>query len=146
MRKQCRRTVRRAVPPMLVNRGLMDGELSMREHQFVEAFSGGWADKEHFDSLTDMRNVLTIAAAHKDDQQMLAMCHAMSIPLQNIRARHAQTGRMGVTGDELRLMREFVEVYRDFWLRQPVSLYEESVDALQVALGHAAGMAIRRAA
>lgn len=136
MKKQCRRVVIRATPPMLVNRGLRDDELQMREIQFVEAFSGGWAGKEHFDSLADMRNVLAIAADHKNDQEALHMANAMSIPLQNIRLRYAQTNRFGVTGDELRLMREFVEFYRDFWMRQPVALYESAVAALEVAMGN----------
>lgn len=134
MRKQCRRVVRRATPPMLINRGLHDDELQMMEIQLVEAFAGGWANKEHFDSLADMRNVMCLAAAHKDDQQAIDMANAMSIPLQNIRLRYAQTDRFGVTGDELRLMREFVEFYRDFWLRQPVALYESAVASLEVAL------------
>lgn len=125
------RCPRRATPPMLVSRGLMDDELELRERQFVEAFSGGWANKDHFDSLADMRNVTTIAAAEKDDQQVLDICNAMSIPLQNIRIRYQETGRFGATGDELRLMRAFVEVYRDFWMRQPVRLYEDACDGLQ---------------
>lgn len=134
MRKRCRRTIRPTSPPMLINRGMINDDLERRERMSVEAFAGGWAATEHFDSLADMRNVLTIAAAHKDDAQVLAMCDAMRIPMGNIRERYAKSGRMGVTGDELALMREFVTVYRDFWMRQPVSLYEAAVDGLQRAL------------
>lgn len=130
MRKQCKRRHIRATPPMLVNRGLRDRELSTSELMTVKAFTGGWATEEHFDKLTDMRNVLTIAAAKKDDESALNICEAMSIPLQNIRIRYIQTGRFGCTGDELMMMQAFVEFYRDFWLRQPLRLYEDSGDCL----------------
>lgn len=138
MRKRCHRQIRKASPPMLINRGLIGDQLELRERQFVEAFAGGYADKDHFDSLADMRNVMTIAAAHKDDEQALAMCNAMRIPMGNIRDRYAKTGKMGVTGDELQLLREFVTMYGDFWIRQSVGLYEQSCEALQRHMGVAA--------
>lgn len=134
MRKRGHRRPRPLTPPMLVNRGLMNDELETRERMLVEAFAGGWADKEHFDSIADMRNVLTLAAAHKDDKQILSICDAMRIPMGNIRERYTQSGRMGVTGDELKLMRVFLDVYRDFWMRQPVKLYEVACEELSRAL------------
>ena len=50
--------------------------------------------------------------------------------MANLRTRHAQTGRLGVSGDELQLLRSFVEQYRDFWIRQPVKLYVMACDEL----------------
>lgn len=134
MRKRCHRQIRKASPPMLINRGLCNDQLEMMERQFVEAFAGGYATAEHFDSLADMRNLLTIAAAHIDDATALAMCDAMRIPMGNIRDRFAKTGRMGVTGDELTLMREFVTFYKDWWLSRSVALYEQACEALQKAM------------
>lgn len=119
---------------MLVNRGLISDRLELIERQMVEAFAGGYADKDHFDGLADMRNLLTIAAAHIDDANALAMCDAMRIPMGNIRDRFAKTGKMGVTGDELTLMREFVTFYRDWWLSRSVALYEQACEALQKAM------------
>lgn len=116
--------------PMLVNRGLIDAELEMRERMLIEAFTGGWATTEHFDNLADMRNAMTLAAAHQDDKSALALCDAMRIPMGNLRDRYASTGRFGVSGDELQLLRVFVDGYRDFWMRQPVSLYEAACDEL----------------
>lgn len=135
MRKRPRKP-RPCTVPMLINRGLIQDDLEMRERQFVEAFAHGYADKEHFDNLVDMRNVLTIAAAEKDDVPILKLCEAMSIPLQAIRERHSRTGKMGATGDELRMMREFVGIYGDWWIRKPVALYELACDALQRAFKH----------
>ena len=134
MRKHARRQLRPCSAPMLIQRGMINDELEMRERQFVEAFAGGYADKVHFDSLADMRNVLIIAAAHKDDTPVVNLCNAMSIPLQAIRERHVKTGKFGVTGEELKMMRVFCGVYQDWWMRQPVSLYEQACDGLQRCL------------
>lgn len=130
MRKRSNYRPRPLTPPMLINRGLIDADLETRERMIVEAFSGGWAGEEHFDSLADMRNVLTLAAAYKDDREVLLMCEAMRIPMGAIRERYAKTKRMGVTGEEIKLLRVFVDVYRDFWIRQPVKLYEMACDEL----------------
>ena len=116
---------------MLVNRGLINDDLELREREFVEAFAGGYAEKIHFDSLVDMRNVLVIAAFQKDDKPIIQFAQAMSIPLQSIRARHAETGKFGATGEELKLMRVFCDIYRDWWLRQSVGAYEKACDELQ---------------
>ncbi len=130
MRKRSTYRPRAATPPMLVNRGLIDADLELRERMIVEAFAGGWADTSHFDELADMRNVLTLAAAYKDDPEALTLCDTMRIPMGNLRDRHARTGRLGVTGDELQMLRTFVEFYRDWWLRQPVGLYTAACDEL----------------
>ena len=132
-RKRSTYRPRPSSPPMLVNRGLMDTDLELRERMVVDAFAGGWASTQHFDELADMRNVLTLAAAYKDDKTALDLCDAMRIPMTNLRERHARTGRLGVTGDELQLLRVFVEFYRDWWLRQPVALYISACDELQRA-------------
>lgn len=133
MRKRSTYKPRQAVPPMLVSRGLVNDELETRERMVIEAFSGGWAGEAHYDELTDMRNVLTIAASHRDDQSTLAICAAMRIPMENIRQRYADTGHMGITGDERSLFRLFVDTYRDFWNRQSTALYIQACDALNRA-------------
>lgn len=115
---------------MLINRGLQETSIDLSELQIVDAFVAGHATTWHFDALCDMRNVLTLAAAYKDDASGRAICDAMRIPMTNLRERYAKTGRFGLTGDELQLTRTFVDYYRDFWLRQPVSLYEWACDEL----------------
>ena len=130
MRKQSTYRPKRVSTPMLINRGLQNDDLEMLERMIAEAFSGGWATEQHYDELCDMRSVLMLAAAHKDDQGVLSMCHAMSIVMNNIRTRYAETQRMGVSGDEVKLLREFCGVYADFWLRQSVGMYERCCDEL----------------
>ena len=46
-------------PPMLVMRGLVNDKLEIRERQAVEAFAGGWATTEHYQTLADMQGVIT---------------------------------------------------------------------------------------
>lgn len=133
MRKRSAYRPRPLTPPMLVNRGLINDDLELKERQIIQAFASGWATTRHYDELADMRNVLTLAAAYKDDSDVLAICEAMRILMGNIRIRHAQTGRMGVSGDEMKLLQVFVDVYRDFWIRQPVKLYEMACDELNRA-------------
>ncbi len=130
MRKRCRRSVRPLSAPMLVNRGLIEHDIETRERMFVQAFALGFATTAHYDDIADMRNVLTLAAAYKDDQSALAMCNAMRVAMANIRERYARTGKMGASGDELKLLQAFCGEYRDFWMRQPVALYEKACDEL----------------
>lgn len=127
------RIPRPSSPPMLVNRGIQNSALETRERMFVDAFSGGWATTEHYDNLADMRDCLLLAAAAKKDASAIAMCRAVGIVMMNIRDRYTATNRMGVTGDELTVLREFATAYRDFWLRQSVGTYEAACDALSAA-------------
>ena len=129
-RKRSSYRPRLATPPMLINRGLQSNVIETTELLLVTAFANGTATTQHFDSLVDMRNVLTIASAYKADASATAITEAMRIPLANIRERHGKTGRMGVTGEELQLLRAFVSFYADFWLRQSVGLYERACDEL----------------
>lgn len=138
MRKHCKRVVRAKTPPMLINRGLIESDIETRERMLVEAFAGGWAGTEHFDNLADMRNVLTLAAAAKQDKSTMAICDAMRIPMGNLRERYARLQRFGLSGDELQLLRTFVDQYRDFWIRQPVALYVQACDEMNRA--HAMGL------
>jgi hypothetical protein len=130
MRKHCHRKHYPLSAPMLVNRGLIEHDVETRERMLVQAFCLGFATTAHFDDLADMRNVLTLAAAYKDDDSTMAMCDGMRECMANIRERHIVTGKIGASGDELRLLREFCGVYRDFWMRQPVALYEKACDEL----------------
>lgn len=115
---------------MLINRGMINDSIEMDERITIEAFASGWAGTQHYDQIADMRDCLMLAAAHKKDQSALAMCQGVRVVMDNIRARYAEKSQFGVTGDELQLLRHFVDIYRDFWLRQPVHLYEAAVEAL----------------
>ncbi len=129
-RRHKARVPRPATPPMLVRRGLINTELETVERMSVEAFVGGWATTDHFDTLADMRDCLLLAAVHKRDANTISMCHVVRVALMNIRDRYARTQRMGVAADELQVLREFCTVYVDFWLRQSVGAYDEACEML----------------
>ena len=115
---------------MLINRGLQETSISLTELMIVEAIASGHGTTWHFDSLCDMRNVLVLASAYKQDASAQAICDAMRIPMQSMRDRYAKTGRFGLSGPELQVVRAFVDYYRDFWVRQPVALYEQACEEL----------------
>ena len=129
-RRHGTRIPRPVSPPMLINRGLINDELEIRERMIVMAFAGGWATTQHFDELADMRDCLLLSAAQKKDAETIVMCRAVGIALMNIRDRYSRTGKMGVDGNELQALHEFNNVYRDFWMRQSVGAYENACDAL----------------
>lgn len=129
-RKRSSYRPRHKSPPMLINRGIRNTEIESTERMAVEAFAGGWAGPDHFDYIADMRDCMMLAAAHKQDQEALGMCRAILVVMDNVRIRHTETGRFGTTGDELHVLRLFCDTYRDFWLRQPVSLYDAAVASL----------------
>lgn len=131
MRKRGKYVRRPVSPPMIVCRGLQQDNLETKERIIVESFALGFADEYHLHAIQDMSNVLSLAAEYKKDDSAKTMCEAMKICILNIMDRHKKTGRYGASGDELNLMREFVGVYSDFWLRQPVKLYEVAVNELQ---------------
>lgn len=133
MRKRSTYRARPKSAPMLINRGLAECDIETRERMIVEAFAGGWANTDHFDALADMRAVLVLAAAAKQDHSTLAICDAMKIPMANLRERYARLKRFGLSGDELQLLRVFIDQYRDFWMRQPVTLYVDACDGLNRA-------------
>ena len=51
--------------------------------------------------------------------------------LQKIAQRYQRTKVMSVTTGERKVLGEFITRYREFWLRQPLELYEAACAALQ---------------
>lgn len=118
---------------MLVMRGLCNDRLEVRERMAVEAFSGGWATIEHFDTIADMQGVLVLAGSTSEQRKptMLYAKNEVGPVLGSIRARYERTGKMGCNAEELKVLRGFVTRYRDFWLKQPLALYETACAELQ---------------
>jgi hypothetical protein len=119
--------------PMLIMRGLVNDRLEIRERMAVEAFSSGWATIEHFDTIADMQGVLLLAGSTSEKRKpaMLYARDTLGTVLGSIRERYLRTGKMGCNGDELKVLRGFVSLYRDFWMKQPLALYETACAELQ---------------
>ena len=145
MRKHCKRHHRRAAAPTLVAYYL-NPEVSTQERMSVEAIRAGWAKTAHFDVLADCRDMLSLAAAEKDDRQTLAVCELGLIALQNIKDRYLAKNRIGATGAELQALYTLVDVSEDFWKRQPGSLFIDAEAALSKARAEYKASQERRAA
>lgn len=118
----------------MVERFACSDEVEMHERMLVEAFSGGWANTQHWDGLANMRNVMLLAAHYKRDKPAIQMCEGLHIALQDIKDRHERTGRMGVTGEEVKMLRAFADSYRDFWSRQSMNLFKAACMEAEIAL------------
>lgn len=128
-----RRQQHKPSAPMLVMRGLINDRLETRERMAVEAFAGGWAGFEHFDTVADMQGVLILAGSTSDERRpaMIYAKETLGPVLATLRDKLSRTGKADCSADELKVLRGFVSMYRDFWMRQPLSLYEAACDALQ---------------
>lgn len=124
-----RRRIEPKAPMMVVMHTVT--ELSLTERQSVEAFAGGWATTDHYDNLADCRNIMTLAAAEREDQQTLAVCELAMHALLGVKERHQRTGKMGASGEELQALRLLADTSEDFWLRQSGGLFERHYMALK---------------
>lgn len=120
-------------PPMLVMRGLRNDQLELRERAAVQAFTIGYATTEHYHILADMHYVMLLAGSTDDSRKWAwTYCTEVTGPaLQKIAQRYQRTKVMSVTTGERKTLGEFVTRYREFWLRQPLELYEAACEALQ---------------
>lgn len=120
------------MPPMLITRGLINDRWETRERALIQAFELGFATTAHFDELADMQALLLLAGSTSEERSP-AMGYATRIlgpVLLDIRRRYDCTGKFECTPDDLKMLREFVSINRDFWLKQPTELYEAAVRAL----------------
>jgi hypothetical protein len=110
--------------PVLVLRGLDETDLELKERFAVDAFAIGAANQEHFLHLQDMLNLMLIAGQSSPARQYaLEKSEKDYKPVvTSIQARYERTGKWGMTGEELMMMRHMVSFARTFWMRQPTEL------------------------
>ena len=121
--------------PMLVLRGLVNDDLELRERMSVEAFAQGFANEQHSNTLADMQGSMLIAATVKKEYASTVAYAKDTVGpvLRSIVKRYQATGKFGCNGDELKILRAFVAKHREFWLRQPVGLYQEAYVQMKAA-------------
>lgn len=133
MRKGCNRNKGGKTPPMLVMRGIRNDEIETRERAAVQAFLLGFATEAHYDVLTDMQGVMILAGSTSAARRP-AMIYAKEVigkTLSVLKDRYLQTGKFECTEDDEAALKGFVTQYRNFWLRQPLGLYEAATASLQ---------------
>lgn len=120
-------------PPMLVMRGLRNDQLELRERAAAQAFALGYATTEHYHMMADMQSVMLLAGS-TDASRKWAYDYCKEVvgpALQKIAQRYQRTHVMSVTTGEKKILGEFITRYREFWLRQPLELYEAACKTLQ---------------
>lgn len=118
---------------MLVMRGMVNDTLELRERAAAQAFALGYATTEHYHMMADMQSVMLLAGS-TDASRKWAYDYCKEVvgpALQKIAQRYQRTKVMSVTTGERKVLGEFITRYREFWLRQPLELYEAACAALQ---------------
>lgn len=124
MRKRNHRQHRPKTPPCLIAVGL-NSKHERGMLAAVQAFRRGEASAENFLDLCDTRDITVIAhnMQGRPVEGLAAVLDASHIALSNIRDRRQETGKFGVTGDELATLALLVDTYTNFWLAQSGDLY-----------------------
>lgn len=110
-------------------------EVETTERMALEGFLQGWAGEGQFNILADCRDLLTLAAARKNDAPTLLLCDVAGIALENIKDRYLRTGRMGCTADERAALHALVDVAGDWWKRQSGEVFRQANADLDEARG-----------
>ena len=109
--------------PMLVNRMVNETVETLAEHNVIVAFRFKVAQKEHYDYLVRMANMLNIAYQCKPSDEAHHIYNHLDALAKAIFERYGRVGKFGVLGDELTLMRKLVLAYDAYWKRQTTTLY-----------------------
>lgn len=112
--------------PMLIYRTINETDIETAEYMAVHAFAHGFAQKSHFDKLVDLMNLMLIAGqTDKSRKYLITYIEAKIKPvLKSIKDRYDKTGKLGVSADELKELRNMLQVNKDFWLKQSGVLYK----------------------
>lgn len=113
-------------PPMLVLRSIHANDLDSKELGAALRFKFGTAEKADFDLLMDLINMMLIAASSdKQREYVLKFIDTRAMPtMVAIKKRYDRTGKLGVSGEEAKVLVDITTVSKDFWDRQPVELYK----------------------
>lgn len=130
--KKRRRIVAR--PPMLVMRGIQASELDKKELAAAMRFQWGTADKSDYDLLLDLTNLMLIAGhTSAEREHLVSYVDNIAMPtLKSIKERFDRTGKLGVSGPEGSILVDITTISRDFWNRQPITLYSECAAELKL--------------
>jgi hypothetical protein len=118
-----------AIPTLVFRTTIPDAEIACL--QALAAFAGGYASPGQFDILLDTRDLLFVAAKHRRDEGMLAVCTAANVALRDVRASWDGERFAPLDDDQLNAFRILVDVSHDFWGRQSGALYQEAYLALR---------------
>ncbi len=110
-----------------------DSTMDLIQHEALAAFRDHRAQPDHFDVLLDCRAVLLLAASHKKEEGVVAICDLAGMALDNLRERYDSGQRLEATDIEVQTLTVLVEVSEDFWRRTSPILFEAATNALTEA-------------
>lgn len=120
--------------PMLVIDSICGQELEIANWNCLNAFMHGMANEAHFKHFTDMANVLLIAGTLHDDAALMAEFVQYDVVpvLQSIKARYEKVGRFGLTGGDVDVLRDFINVYTKYWKQESSGFLVECQTQMQL--------------
>ena len=116
---------RSARPPVLVMRSIHANKLDQTELGAALRFKFGTANKSDYDLMLDLVNMMLIAGNTGKKRNYIAnYADNVALPtLRSIQQRYMSTGKLGVSGDESKILVDITTHSKDFWNRQPGDLY-----------------------
>jgi len=119
--------------PVLVQR-LIQPEVETKQHACILAFTHGFADQTHFDTMLLEMNLLLVAG-QTDKKRKYAVNFAFNTikpALQNMKERVYKTGKFGVNAEELQAIKQLIEFSREFWQKQTGQLYDFCIEQVNL--------------
>lgn len=116
--------------PMLINRLLHQNVETLEENLMITAFQYGIADKQHYDYLMRMANMLNIANQYKPSDVGLSLATNLTWLTENIAENYNAHGNFRLSLINLKLMRTTVHAYDLYWKTQTTTLYNQCVAEL----------------
>lgn len=116
--------------PMLINRLLHQNVETLEENLMITAFQYGIADKQHYDYLTRMANMLNIANQYKPSDVGLSLATNLTWLTENIAEHYNAHGNFRLSVINLKLMRATVHAYDLYWKTQTTHFYNKCVAEL----------------
>ena len=113
-------------------RKMLVPEVEIGERMAIQALKFGYADYENcYRPLADVHGVLHLGAMAKKDKRLTAIIQAAHIALLNIFDRMKSTGKVGASGDEIKILTAMLDAADDFWKRQSSTSLEIAIFRLR---------------
>lgn len=128
-RKKIHKPIQTSVP-MLINRLVHQNVETLEENITILAFRSGFATKEHYDNLVKMANMMNIASTTKPCVESESLKYWLNFVAMEIFRRYEKTGKFGLSGTELGVLKKTVEAYDLYWKKQTTTFYNECIAEL----------------
>lgn len=126
------RAYKKSIPVLI--QSYIQPEVETKQYACVLAFTNGFANQEHFDTLLLTMNLLLVAG-QTDKKRKYAVNFAFNDikpQLQSIKDRVYKSGKFVVNSEELTAIKKLIDFSREFWQRQTGQLYDFCVEQVNL--------------